>query len=494
MSLSSDGSGNVKIVVIGVGNGGCSAVTAMVSSSLKGVTFIAADADLQALNDCEAEHKIQIKGLGVSTPPYIGYNEVMQSADQIKAALDAADMIFVTDGTGGGTRTGASLAIAQIAEKTEALTIGVFAKPFFFEKEAHLNAGTEYIAEICKHVDCLFVIASDSLINFVHSKVALTEMLKRAYEEICSVVKSISDLITKTGLINLEFSDVRAVMQKAGLVTMSTGISSGETRARDAAMQAVTSPPLEGLSIGEGARVVLMHVNSGSDITIEEVNEAVSVVRKASVEDVNLVYGTVTDDSLGDKMRITVTYNPFSVGPYVQNTNAVSSKIISGLSKEKLKDRLRAIHSAEAPICQVGAMCYSPVPPPNRVEYHCPSCKHKTSYHRNSKGFGLVYACLATIRRKMKTMKKHTGESISLRETSFCRYCFPEIEIPCLSLVLRFDDGTCNVVDDISLQDISLLEAFFEGKLAFEGDCGRTHSLKGKSSRLEELLGNMISS
>ena len=306
--LESDGTAKIKVV--GVGGGGGNAVNNMIFSALKGVSFICANTDVQALNRSQAETKIQIgakltKGLGAGANPRTGAEAAIESIDQIRAALADADMVFVTAGMGGGTGTGAAPIVAQIAKELGALTVGVVTKPFFFEGKKRLETAEIGIAEFRQHVDSLITIPNDRLLQIAPKKAPFVVMLKTADEVLFHAVKGISDLITETGLINLDFADVRAVMKESGLAMMGTGIASGEDRARVAAQKAINSPLLEGVSI-DGARALLMNVSSSSDITIDEVSDAASIVQEAAHEDVEVFYGMVTDDSLGDEIRITV--------------------------------------------------------------------------------------------------------------------------------------------------------------------------------------------
>ena len=306
--LESDGTAKIKVV--GVGGGGGNAVNNMIFSALKGVSFICANTDVQALNRSQAETKIQIgakltKGLGAGANPRTGAEAAIESIDQIRAALADADMVFVTAGMGGGTGTGAAPIVAQIAKEIGALTVGVVTKPFFFEGKKRLETAEIGIAEFRQHVDSLITIPNDRLLQIAPKKAPFVVMLKTADEVLFHAVKGISDLITETGLINLDFADVRAVMKESGLAMMGTGIASGEDRARVAAQKAINSPLLEGVSI-DGARALLMNVSSSSDITIDEVSDAASIVQEAAHEDVEVFYGMVTDDSLGDEIRITV--------------------------------------------------------------------------------------------------------------------------------------------------------------------------------------------
>ena len=299
-----------KIKVVGVGGGGGNAVNNMIMSALQGVTFISANTDMQALTRSLAEHKIQLgnrltKGLGAGANPRMGCEAAIESMDQIRSLLADTDMVFVTAGMGGGTGTGAAPIIAQVAKELGALTVGVVTKPFFFEGKRRQESADNGIAEFRQHVDSLIVIPNDRLLQLAPKKAPFNDMLKKADEVLYYAVKGISDLIMVTGLINLDFADVRAVMGESGMAMMGTGIARGESRAREAAMKAITSPLLEGVSI-DGARHVLMNVTCGPDLTIDEVSEAASIVQEAAHDDVNVFFGTVTDETIGDEMRITV--------------------------------------------------------------------------------------------------------------------------------------------------------------------------------------------
>lgn len=299
-----------KIKVIGVGGGGGNAVNNMISSVLRGVTFITANTDVQALNNSQAEYKIQLgdkltKGLGAGANPSVGRDAALESIEQIRAAIGEADMVFVTAGMGGGTGTGAAPVIAQVAKEMGALTVGVVTKPFFFEGKKRLEAAEAGIEAFREHVDSLITIPNDRLLSLAAKKATFVEMLKKADEILYFAVKGISDLIMVPGLINLDFADVKAVMGESGLAMMGAGSASGESRAREAAMKAITSPLLEDVSI-DGARGVLMNITCSSDLTIEEVSEAAGAIQEAAHDDARIFFGTVFDDSIGDEMRITV--------------------------------------------------------------------------------------------------------------------------------------------------------------------------------------------
>ncbi|TVM19783.1 cell division protein FtsZ [Oceanidesulfovibrio indonesiensis] len=305
-----DGDQMAKIKVIGVGGGGGNAVNNMINSALKGVRFVAANTDIQALNRSRAEFKIQLgekltKGLGAGANPDIGKEATIESIDQVKEVVGDCDMVFVTCGMGGGTGTGAAPVIAQVAKECGALTVGVVTKPFYFEGKKRREQADKGILEFKEYVDSLITIPNDRLLALASKKATFIEMLKKADEVLYYAVKGISDLIMVPGLINLDFADVKAVMSEMGLAMMGTGIARGESRAREAAMKAITSPLLEDVSI-EGARGVLMNITCGPDLTIDEVSEAASTISEAAHEDAKIYFGTVFDQDTSDEMRITV--------------------------------------------------------------------------------------------------------------------------------------------------------------------------------------------
>ncbi|MFV0350602.1 MAG: cell division protein FtsZ [Halodesulfovibrio sp.] len=325
-----------KIKVIGVGGGGGNAVNNMISSVLRGVTFITANTDVQALNNSQAEYKIQLgdkltKGLGAGANPAVGRDAALESIEQIRAAIGEADMVFVTAGMGGGTGTGAAPVIAQFAKDMGALTVGVVTKPFFFEGKKRLEAAEAGIEEFRQHVDSLITIPNDRLLSLAAKKATFVEMLKKADEILYFAVKGISDLIMVPGLINLDFADVKAVMGESGLAMMGAGSATGEARAREAAMKAITSPLLEDVSI-DGARGVLMNITCSSDLTIEEVSEAAGAIQEAAHEDARIFFGTVFDDNIGDEMRITVIATGIDTSRAETQGNG-SRTMVSGGSK-----------------------------------------------------------------------------------------------------------------------------------------------------------------
>ncbi|MDL2315911.1 cell division protein FtsZ [Desulfovibrio sp. OttesenSCG-928-A18] len=341
-----------KIKVVGVGGGGGNAVNNMIESALQGVTFISANTDVQALRRSLAEHKIQIgakltKGLGAGANPRVGCEAALESLDQIVDYIRDADMVFVTAGMGGGTGTGAAPVIAKAAKDLGILTVGVATKPFFFEGKKRLESATGGIEEFRKHVDSLITIPNDRLLQLAPKKATFIEMLKKADQVLYYAVKSISDLILVTGLINLDFADVRTVMSESGLAMMGTGIANGESRAREAAMKAITSPLLEGVSI-DGARQVLMNITCGPDLGIDEVSEAASIVSEAAHEDVHVIFGTVCDESIGDEMRITV------IATGIDSQNGTGASLPKAANVSPLRPAAAGMAPAAPPLTMPG--------------------------------------------------------------------------------------------------------------------------------------------
>ena len=301
---------NAKIKVVGCGGGGGNAVNNMIQSALKGVKFIVANTDNQDIHKSLAEHKIQIgekltKGLGAGANPEIGRSAAMESVDQIREALEGADMVFITAGMGGGTGTGSAPVVAEVARELGALTVGVVTKPFYFEGKRRLEQADEGARALADVVDSIITIPNDRLLQLAAKKASFSDMLKKADEVLYYAVKGIADLITVHGLINLDFADVKAAMSSSGMALMGTGIASGESRAKEAAMKAITSPLLEDVSI-EGAKGVLINITCGPDMLIDEVSEAADIIYKEAHDDAEIFFGTVFDEDAGDEMRITV--------------------------------------------------------------------------------------------------------------------------------------------------------------------------------------------
>ncbi len=299
-----------KIKVIGIGGGGGNAINNMINANLRGVDFIAANTDSQALEVSKAYTKLQLgvnitKGLGAGANPEVGRSAALEDADQIRQALDGSDMVFVTAGLGGGTGTGGAPIVAQIAKEMGALTVAVVTKPFNFEGRQRMRTADTGIKELREVVDTIITIPNNRLLSLAAKKATFLEMLKKADDVLLYAVKGISDLITIPGLINLDFADVKTIMSEMGMALMGTGMASGEDRATEAAQKAISSPLLEDVSIS-GAKGVLMNISSGLDLTIDEVQEASSLIQQEAHEDANIIWGTVLDQSAGDELRVTV--------------------------------------------------------------------------------------------------------------------------------------------------------------------------------------------
>jgi cell division protein FtsZ len=304
-----------KIKVIGVGGGGGNAVSSMVDSDeITGVEFIAVNTDAQVLLNNKSATKIQIgekltKGLGVGGDPEIGNQAAEESLEKIKEILVDSDMVFITAGMGGGTGTGASPKIAQIAKETGALTVGVVTRPFAFEGARRSVIADEGIDRLREEVDTLLVIPNQRLMDVIDKKMTLIEAFKLADSVLSQAVGGISEIITTPGLINVDFADVKSIMRDAGTALLGIGHGVGENRAQMAARAAITSPLLD-LSI-EGARGVLFNIAGGSDLTMFEVDEAAKIISSAADTDANIIFGAVVRDDLTDQIRITVIATGF---------------------------------------------------------------------------------------------------------------------------------------------------------------------------------------
>lgn len=303
-----------KIKVIGVGGGGNNAVNRMIESGVRGVDFIVANTDLQVLNNSKAETKIQIGmgltgGRGAGAKPEIGREAAMESKEEIEEALKGADMVFVTAGMGGGTGTGAAPIIADIAQEQGALTVGIVTKPFSFEGKKRMDQALAGLEELKDHVDTLIVIPNDRLRDIIDKTTPLLDSFKEVDNVLRRGVQAISDLIAVPGLINLDFADVKAVMEKRGNALIGIGMGVGENRATDAAREAVASNLLE-TSI-DGATDAIINVTGGADLTLFEVEEAAEVVRSSANTDINTIFGAVINENLTDEIIVTVIATGF---------------------------------------------------------------------------------------------------------------------------------------------------------------------------------------
>jgi cell division protein FtsZ len=318
-----------RIRVVGIGGGGSNAVNRMIEEGLQGVEFIAVNTDAQALVLSNAPQRIRIgdkltKGLGSGGDPEIGHRAAEESSDELYEALKGSDMIFLTAGIGGGTGTGASPIIGQIAKEVGALTIGVVTKPFSFEGRRRQQVAEEGIEELKEQVDTLIVIPNDRLLEIVDKKASIQQAFGVADDVLRQGIQGISELITVPGLINLDFADVRSIMAEGGAALMAVGRASGEDRAIEAAQAAISSSLLD-ITI-DGARGILFNVTGGPDLSLFEVNRAAEIIRETAHPDVNIIFGAVIDPEMEDKIQITVIATGFDVAE--QQKPAVSKRSI----------------------------------------------------------------------------------------------------------------------------------------------------------------------
>ena len=300
-----------KIKVIGIGGGGGNAINSMVETGVKGVEFIAANTDLQVLNTSKADVKIQLgkSGLGAGAKPEIGKEAALEAKKEIEDALEGADMVFITCGMGGGTGSGAAPIVAEIAQGLGALTVAIVTKPFTFEGKKRMENALVSIEELKKHVDTLIVIPNDRLREIIDKTTPMLEAFKEVDNVLRRGVQSITDLIAVVGLVNLDFADVKAVMEKSGNAIIGIGIGMGEDRAIEAAKQAVSSPLLE-TSIS-GATDAIINITGGMNLTLFEAEQAAEVVRAAANTDINTIFGSVINENLTDEVIVTVIATGF---------------------------------------------------------------------------------------------------------------------------------------------------------------------------------------
>jgi len=304
-----------KVKVIGIGGGGNNALNTMISYQLSGVEFIAANTDAQALAANMAPIKLQLgsnltKGLGAGANPEIGRKAALEDVDKIREALKGADMAFITAGLGGGTGTGGAPVIAEAAREVGALTVAIVTKPFHFEGKKRMKQAEEGLANLRMTADALITIPNQRLLSISGKNMTLLEAFKKADEILYHAAKGISDIIVGQGIINLDFADVRTIMSETGMALMGTGISSGENRSVEAAQNAISSPLLEDISI-EGARGLLINITGGENMTLNEINEATTLVQKEAHEEANIIWGMVIDPGMKDEVRVTVIATGF---------------------------------------------------------------------------------------------------------------------------------------------------------------------------------------
>ncbi len=330
---------NATIKVVGVGGGGNNAVNRMIEENVRGVEFIVANTDTQALKNSNADIKIQLgpkstRGLGAGAQPEVGEKAAEESEDQIREALQGADLIFITCGMGGGTGTGAAPIVARIAkEEIGALTVGVVTRPFTFEGPKRGRSAAQGIAEMKQHVDTLVTISNNRLLEIVDKKTPMREAFGEADNVLRQGVQGISDLITAPGYVNLDFADVRTVMADQGTALMGIGAGTGENRTAEATKKAISSPLLE-VSI-DGAEQILLNIKGGDDLTLFEAQDAADIVAAASSSEVNIIFGTTIAEELEDEVVVTV--------------------IATGIDAEKRRDEKRAKRSGGHSAFQQGS-------------------------------------------------------------------------------------------------------------------------------------------
>ena len=306
---------SAKLKVVGIGGGGCNALNNMVDANVQGVEFIAVNTDIKSLSMCKSPVKIQIgskltRGLGAGADPEVGKKAAQEDIDKITEHLKGSDMVFITCGLGGGTGTGASTVVSEISKELGALTVAIVTKPFAFEGKDRMVQAEHGVAQLKTRVDSLITIPNQRLLSIGGKHMTIMEAFLKADEVLLNAVRSISDLIVGSGHVVVDFADVKTIMSERGMAIMGIGESSGESRAREAAQKAISSPLLEDISI-HGARGVLINVTGNKDMTLHEVHEASSLIQEQAHEDAKIIWGLVYDDAMDDSMRITVIATGF---------------------------------------------------------------------------------------------------------------------------------------------------------------------------------------
>lgn len=310
-----EGAQGASIKVIGIGGGGCNAVNRMIEAGIEGVEFIAANTDLQALRQSYAPVKLQLgakltKGLGAGANPEVGRQAALEDTEKIIELLEGADMVFVTAGLGGGTGGGSAPIVASLSSELGAVTVAVVTKPFHFEGKRRMLQAEQAVGELRDSADTVITIPNERLLTAVPPDTSLIDAFKFADDVLRQAVQGISDLITVPGVINLDFADVKTIVTGMGMALMGTGVAEGDSRAETAARKAINSPLLEDTSI-EGARGVLINITGSRDMTLQEVSEASRIIQEAAHVDANIIFGSVFDDDMKNKLKITVIATGF---------------------------------------------------------------------------------------------------------------------------------------------------------------------------------------
>ena len=372
-----------QIKVVGIGGGGCNAINAMVKAGLSGVEFISGNTDRQALAKSLATRRIQLgmgltKGLGAGANPEVGRQAAEESQAEIRKSLEGADMVFITAGMGGGTGTGAAPVIARIAKDIGALTVAVVTKPFIFEAPKRTRVAEKGLATLKENVDTLIQIPNQRLLSIIDKKTSVLEAFSRADEVLLNAVQGISDLINISGHINLDFADVKTVMQNRGLALMGTGVAEGENRSVTAAHLAISSPLLEDISI-RGATGIIINITGPENLTLHEINEAVTLITEEADRDAEVIFGSVFNSKIGDAVKVTVIATGFNqkdknnvmgvTSSYVQPTvpqQPVAQPVVAPISQNvspKIENGPEAFFTADY---SQGTTCFStPVSAPH---------------------------------------------------------------------------------------------------------------------------------
>jgi cell division protein FtsZ len=316
--------------VVGVGGGGCNAIESMITRGLTGVEYVAVNTDAQVLNSSSATHKIQVgtaitRGLGAGADPNVGKKSLEEDREKITEVLSGSDMVFVTAGMGGGTGTGGAPVIASIAKSIGALVVGIVTKPFRWEGKKRMLNAEQGIMELKQHVDSLIVIPNERLLSILDKTINAFAAFDKPNEVLYEATRGIADIITIEGLINVDFADVRAVMNQSGEALMGCGIASGENRAIEAAQKAISSPLLEGVNI-KGAKSVLLNVTGSSNLTMQEINEGNNVIFEAAGEEANVIFGCVRKEEMNDYVSYTVIATGFDTAARSFSKAAVEPK------------------------------------------------------------------------------------------------------------------------------------------------------------------------
>ena len=373
---------NARMKVVGVGGGGGNAVNRMIDEHLESVEFISINTDSQALLASKSDVKIQIgkkltRGLGAGARPEIGRQAIEENREEVGRSLSGADLVFVTCGMGGGTGTGAAPVIAQLGKEAGALTVGIVTKPFLFEGRKRMRQAEQGIADLHQHVDTMIVVPNERLLAVVGKGIPFQDALKKADEVLLHATQGISTLISRTGLVNVDFADVRTVMQNGGSALMGTGIGRGENRAMEAAQQAISSPLLDNISVA-GSTGVLLNITGGTDLTLGEVTQISEIVHDAVGDDAEIIFGAVNEPAMQGEIRVTVIATGFDrqidVG-LVGGSVRVSSQPAAAVPRnvipitQRNPGRAAAAPRTIVPLADGGSRrVIPPSPPPQRSE------------------------------------------------------------------------------------------------------------------------------